>query len=548
MAKGSLRVNGIIVDADGELKASTGKSIVIREDDGSAVISVDTSGNVLIGGPTTVGVDDSGHDVKFFGATSGSYMLWDESADSLIVDGKIGIGTTAPSEKLQVNGNIKISDGGTIGSATTAGAITIAANGALTLSTAPAGFNYVATVTAAQTNSTDGIVIENSGTAAAGVTVAHADTTTQTSVNNSGRTYIQDITLDTYGHITEITSATETVTDTTYSVATNAALGLVQIGYTESGKNYPVELGSGTNANKMFVNVPWTDTTYSVASGTALGLVQIGYTESGKNYPVELSSNKMYVNVPWTDTNTTYSVADSSTLGLIKIGYSQTGKNYPVQLSSEQAYVNVPWTDTDTNTTYSAGTGLGLSGTTFNLDDAYGKIIEMHKFDVDPTAVSGTSSGAKACHTTRAVSFVSGRSYHIQFTFDYRIYASTTAAGSSSHETNALFYLYAYTGSSTKGQSAPPISPLHRSNVTYRSNSPQGEQWGTKTLSFFYYAYQQGAGTRYPLLAVGTTSCSTGYGGIDVAPYLDCQSSNTKTPIYLTIVEYEGVQWTSSTT
>ena len=31
----------------------------------------------------TVGSDDVGHDVKFFGATSGRYMLWDESADSL---------------------------------------------------------------------------------------------------------------------------------------------------------------------------------------------------------------------------------------------------------------------------------------------------------------------------------------------------------------------------------------------------------------------------------------------------------------------------------
>lgn len=48
MAKGSLRVNGIIVDTDGEIKASTGDSIVIREDDGSAVITVDTSGNVGI--------------------------------------------------------------------------------------------------------------------------------------------------------------------------------------------------------------------------------------------------------------------------------------------------------------------------------------------------------------------------------------------------------------------------------------------------------------------------------------------------------------------
>lgn len=33
----------------------------------------------------TVGVDDTGYDVKFFGATSGSYMLWDESDDELEV-------------------------------------------------------------------------------------------------------------------------------------------------------------------------------------------------------------------------------------------------------------------------------------------------------------------------------------------------------------------------------------------------------------------------------------------------------------------------------
>ena len=32
-----------------------------------------------------VGVDDTGHDVKFFGATSGRYMLWDESQDTLIL-------------------------------------------------------------------------------------------------------------------------------------------------------------------------------------------------------------------------------------------------------------------------------------------------------------------------------------------------------------------------------------------------------------------------------------------------------------------------------
>ena len=110
-----------------------------------------------------------------------------------------------------------------------------------------------------------------------------------------------------------------------------------------------------TIASSVPSGAKFTDTTYSAATSTALGLVKVGYTESGRNYPVELDADdKMFVNVPWTDTNTTYSQATSSTLGLIKIGYTEGGKNYPIELNtSGQAYVNVPWEDT----TYSVFTG-----------------------------------------------------------------------------------------------------------------------------------------------------------------------------------------------
>ena len=110
-----------------------------------------------------------------------------------------------------------------------------------------------------------------------------------------------------------------------------------------------------TIASSVPSGAKFTDTTYSAATSTVLGLVKVGYTESGKNYPVELDADdKMFVNVPWTDTNTTYSQATSRTLGLIKIGYTESGKNYPIELNtSGQAYVNVPWEDT----TYSVFTG-----------------------------------------------------------------------------------------------------------------------------------------------------------------------------------------------
>lgn len=69
-----------------------------------------------------------------------------------------------------------------------------------------------------------------------------------------------------------------------------------------------------TIASSVPSGAKFTDTTYSAATSTALGLVKVGYTESGRNYPVELDADdKMFVNVPWTDTDTTYSVFTGAT-------------------------------------------------------------------------------------------------------------------------------------------------------------------------------------------------------------------------------------------
>ena len=62
-----------------------------------------SNANTLTGATTlsntlTVGVDDTGYDVKFFGATSGAYMLWDESTNSLtLANGSNTVSLKAPS-------------------------------------------------------------------------------------------------------------------------------------------------------------------------------------------------------------------------------------------------------------------------------------------------------------------------------------------------------------------------------------------------------------------------------------------------------------------
>ena len=60
--------------------------------DGTANLdAVDIDGAVQIDATLSVGVDDTGYDVKFFGDTASAYMLWDASADDLILGGAAGL-------------------------------------------------------------------------------------------------------------------------------------------------------------------------------------------------------------------------------------------------------------------------------------------------------------------------------------------------------------------------------------------------------------------------------------------------------------------------
>ena len=59
-------------------------------------------GSLTVKGTVTVGVDDTGHDVKFFGAESGSHLLWDESDNSLETAGNATINVVK--DKLLIGG------------------------------------------------------------------------------------------------------------------------------------------------------------------------------------------------------------------------------------------------------------------------------------------------------------------------------------------------------------------------------------------------------------------------------------------------------------
>jgi hypothetical protein len=66
-----------------------------------------SNGGGQFNGAINVGVDDTGYDVKFFGATTGKSLLWDESADSLTVAGNLSVdGGT-----IKLDGNYPVGTG-----------------------------------------------------------------------------------------------------------------------------------------------------------------------------------------------------------------------------------------------------------------------------------------------------------------------------------------------------------------------------------------------------------------------------------------------------
>ena len=161
----------------------------------------------------------------------------------------------------------------------------------------------VGTAVAANTNTT---YTAGSGLSLSGTTFSHTVTSSQGSVNNSGNTFIQDITLDTFGHITSLASGTATSSDTTYSAGSGLTLSGTTFsvqpdlrdGITHVGLD-STEYVSFTNGQKVSMVVASTERVAATTSGatvtgtlsatavTASGAVTGGSVKVG-NFTVQL--------------------------------------------------------------------------------------------------------------------------------------------------------------------------------------------------------------------------------------------------------------------
>lgn len=130
--------------------------------------AVDIDGNVQIDGTLSVGVNDTGYDVKLFGDTAAKYLLWDASADKLIATGEIEAGSLDVSGDADIDGML-YTDG-------------IDVDGTLVADGTNISLDSSSTLNIDNSNTTNGITI---GTATSGVPVSIGHTTSEVTINDN---------------------------------------------------------------------------------------------------------------------------------------------------------------------------------------------------------------------------------------------------------------------------------------------------------------------------------------------------------------------------
>ena len=102
--------NGVVYDLLTDVNlAGTTHFDNIDVDGTTNLDAVDIDGAVQLDATLTVGVDDTGYDVKFFGDTASAYLQWDASADDLILGGAAGL--VVPQDKLTIGSTLVTSTG-----------------------------------------------------------------------------------------------------------------------------------------------------------------------------------------------------------------------------------------------------------------------------------------------------------------------------------------------------------------------------------------------------------------------------------------------------
>ena len=307
----------------------------------ASITALGTLTSLNVTGAVNVGVNNTGHDVKFFGATSGKYMLWDESADKLIVQGE-----------SDFNGNVELtsSDLKANGSATNMYMLyDTSANRLEVTNTSSSSNIYLQTISDTGGNAPNLDFYKKSASAAANDVIGILDFRGRNDANDADVRY-----------------------------------GKIEVEVIDSSKGAEegrIKLGVTANGSLVQEGI--------VLKGTGSGLIDVDIANGGGSTTTVAGNLTTTGDLTITGGNITNAVTFDSGItdaGTISAGtWSGTAlvaAKVPAHddLTGFVSNEHIDWTGASagtihatnyTNTTYTGGTNLTLDGTTFNVDDAF---------------------------------------------------------------------------------------------------------------------------------------------------------------------------------
>jgi hypothetical protein len=327
--------------------------IVSTDGAGSGAIVYECLEDLELGGTLTVGVDDTGHDVKFFGATSGAYMLWDESADDLKLVGAAGL-TVAGDIDIDGTANLDIVD---IDGAVNLAADVTYADGADIITASAGTSNFRAGVNA-------GNSIESGGNY--NVVVGDEAGTAITTGDNNVAVGYKALEVDNTG--SNNTALGYSALEANTTAADNVAVGYKALELNSTG-------ASNTALGKQAMQANTT-----ASNGTAVGFSALYANTTGRdNTAVGYSAGT---------TNTTG--LENTALGMYALRFNTTGNtNTAVGLQALHR-----------NTTASDNTAIGKNAMEQNTTGADNVAVGAGALDANTTAGSNTAVGKSALGAT----------------------------------------------------------------------------------------------------------------------------------------------------
>jgi len=265
--------------------------------------------------------------------------------------------------------------------------------------------------------------------------------------------------------------------------------GITQI-CVETGNDGYIRHGTAA-AVRSFINVANGANNYSLPAGSSStrGGFKIGFSESGKYYPVETSSEKMFVHVPWTDTNT-----DTNTTYSAGRGLDLSGTQFLLETDLRDSISHIGYDSNDyvqwSNNSYFRSVVNGSERfrvNTSGIDVTGSATANFFRTDTGNTDYSSLTRNS----ANNAVLYVQSANTNTNQPIAYFSYGSTTAAAGNKvlvvRKDNTYFTNTKVGVGTTSPSTALHVDGTITQTIYYPSSFPSASPAGQRAFAYSFY-------------------------------------------------------------